>query len=334
VEITVSPPRGCLFALRTNCGFYRNRGELSLRGRIKEAAILYDSILLEHGAYHATISPTGSLDSIQPYPAEPSRLRELGPTEGSFSLNVRRSDSEGPFRTIMAGEVERRFHSEFITLAHEIAESLDRRIPEWISFVAFDLTREMESAIGAETRRDESNRNLWRRRGSTFLKSKVLRNLNHDLAASDSNTDVSVDYYFLPLLRRKAQAQGPPGARTLRVLVPNVASFSWQQIAEIREHPGVQSFRRQLSEIQEQATTERDIKEAVFRRTVYDLAEGWRPPGHIETVGKIALDMVLSLHPAARFAAVALDWREAEEKRATWGAVLLKVLEMAETTAV
>jgi hypothetical protein len=80
-------------------------------------------------------------------------------------------------------------------------------------------------------------------------------------------------------------------------------------------------------------TAAHDAKDAVLRRAIYDLALGWRPPSNLETAGKVAIDMILGLSPITSLAGVALELREAEEKRATWGALLLKMLDIGKAAA-
>ncbi len=127
-------------------------------------------------------------------------------------------------------------------------------------------------------------------------------------------------------------AMATPGSIALTILLPNLACLPWDQIAEAREHAGVEAFRHQLAEIEQQAWAEvsqgNDIAHSIFRRAVIDLAEGWRPPSRLETAGKIGVDLVLGLHPVAAVAGAAIDLREAEMKRATWGACFLRLVEM------
>lgn len=336
----MEPGRTCLFPLRTNCGFYRARGELDLRARVKEAAILYETVLLQGGLYTATIGRTGSFEAVEPNPGRPSTLRELKDKGGNFSLSVRPSDSDGPFRTIMHQTVERRFHAEFGSLAHEIKDALGtRNLPAWIELVSIEANHEGKGAIRDAAREDARNAKLWRRKGSPYLKTRVLENLNHDLGAGATfAVDVSMDRYFLPLVRRKATAMAAPGSVALTILLPNVACLPWNQIAEARGHAGVDAFRRQLAEIEQQAWAEvaqgKDIAESIFRRAVIDLAEGWRPPSRLETAGKIGVDLILGLHPVAGIASAAIDLREGEMKRTAWGAVFLRMLEMTTKVAV
>jgi len=333
-------PRTCLFPLRTNCGFYRAHGEMALRARVKEAAILYETVLLQEGLYTATIGRAGSIETVEPNPTRPGTLRDLNLKGGDFSLAVRPSDSDGPFRTIMHGTVERRFHAEYGSLANEIADALKTRdLPEWIQLVAFEANPGAKAAIQDMARKDAREKGLWRRQGSDYLKTRVLENLNHDLGASAAlDADVSMDRYFLPLVRRKGAATATSGQLALTILLPNLASLPWEQIADAREHAGIESFRTQLTEIEQQAWQEvaegKEIAQSILRRAVIDLAEGWRPPSRFETAGKIGVDLVLGLHPIAAAAGAAIDLREAEMKRAAWGACFLRLLEMTARQAV
>lgn len=326
----------CLFPLRTNAAFYREHGRLDLRQRVKEATLLYETVVLEDGVYSAVAGPTRSLEMLEPASDEVvDNLRRLKPRGGTFSLALRH-DATGARRVLAASErAERRFVAEYHSIVREFLQDTGtRELPPWISLAPFALTPSVQNRIGALAREDARRPGFWRRGGSSHFRDVVLKNLNHDLLLSAClEAFVSLDGYFSPLVRRKRGVESGKGVFALRVLFPNFGSLGWKQVMEVRDHPGIADFRAKLAEIEEEALAQVDgtssASEAVHRRAMIDLAQGWRPPRLIDEAGKIAVDLAIGLIPVIGPPASALlDVAQADQERRTWGAVFLRLLEM------
>lgn len=322
--------RSCFFPLRTNAGFYRIRGQLALRERLKEAALLYDEITLEDGLYEATVGANTSVEMFAAATDENVEIaRKLKSSGGRFALYVG--------GTVAADEAaERRFVAEYRSLIREIVEEsgVGRR-PDWLKLVAYEAAPAMKRRVEQLAREDAQRPGFWRRKGGRRLRDRALGNLNHDLLLSAAlGMPISPDGYYAPLARRKPEVSPMrSGGLVLRVTVPNYASLGWDEIMELREDPGIEDFRRTLAEIEEQelfkhADKGGDMRDAVHRRVEYELAKECRPRSIADRAGNLAVDMVVGQIPGVGLVFPAV--REAAEAiidRRRWSALFLRLKE-------
>jgi len=237
------------FPLRTNVEYFTSpEGFLTLERRVKQAAILYDVIILEGGIYTASAGPTGSMDFwISPSQVTDEELRlKLEPSGGQHHLALAPTGSR-QFQTVVSGPVERRFRSEF----HSILKKLGPEYPKWIKMETYDLTSAAKSLASRISRNDEKNTNIAIPEGSHFLRNIILRNLNRDLILAGSlGSMASIDPLHLPILQKKMAAHGglrpASGFVALEVAVPDLSEVPWDVIAEVREHKAMMEFRHRI----------------------------------------------------------------------------------------
>jgi hypothetical protein len=332
--VGVDVQRACLFPLSTNAGFYRARGQLNLQRRVKEAALLYNRVILEDGLYSATVGPRGAVEMHEPVATDENilRARSLKPRGGTFLFALGHKTGRG---VVVNGPAERRFVAECRSVVQELLEDTEMATPpDWVQVRTFDLPPVMNNQVQRLARADARRPGFWKRTGSSFLRDLVLKSLNHDLVLSACmGAFASLDSYFAPLLRRKPELKAARGHFALRVLVPNFSSLDWPQIMDVRDQPGIADFRAKLAEIEEEALNQVDgavpLSEAVLRRTLIDLAQKWRPPSGLDVTGSIAVDLAVGSIPLLGPGVSALlDVAQADQARHTWGAVFLRLLEL------
>ena len=237
------------FPLRTNVEYFTSpEGFLTLERRIKQAAVLYDVIILEGGVYTASAGPTGSMDFwIPPNQVTDEELRlKLEPSGGQHHLALAPTGSH-QFQTVVSGPVERRFRSEF----HSTLKKLSPKHPKWIKMETYDLTPAAKDLASRLSRNDEKNTDIVIPEGSNFLRSIILRNLNRDLILAWSlGSTASIDPLHLPILQNKMAAHGglspASGFVALEVAVPDLSEVPWDVIAEVREHKAMTEFRHRI----------------------------------------------------------------------------------------
>jgi len=334
--------RTCLFPLRTNAGFYRTQGQLDVKQRIKESVLLYDEIILESGLYIASIGPGGSFDTMGDADADAvDRIRTLKQRGGEFSysiINDQTGQSTG--RTLSA---ERRLAAEFLSIVDAIRADVGlHKLPDWFRYEGwFDLSRDAKSEVSRAARNDANRRGFWRRKGSHFLRDKVLTNFNYDLRLSaELGALVSMDGYFAPLVARKPEARAvSEGGFALRVLVPNVSALSWNELFELREEPGSVAFRAKLREVEEEAfaaaETLHEAREAVHRRWEWNLSEPWRTRSLSDRLGSILVDQAIGLlpPPMGNVAAAGRSIGDSIGHGHSWGAFFYKLRTKADAQA-
>jgi hypothetical protein len=242
------------FPLRTNMHFFDSpSGHLSLKDRVKQAALLYDDTLFEAGTVLANIWPTGSTEIHLPArsyaPEERERnLRNLAPGGQEAFFQIAFGESE---HSIMhSGVLSRQFYAEFETIYDEMAKAGC----DWIglSYVDFDEeTKKIASQIGQKEFVDVDAGLL--QNSEHFVRQTVLNYASHDLLClAATQLPASTDPFFAQLwarhLRKSSQQDQPTGFLTLDATVPNFALLPWDVIIKVRKMPAIAEFRQKMTE--------------------------------------------------------------------------------------
>ena len=216
---------------------------------MKQAALLYDTIICEGGMYIATIGNMGNVDMWKP-PADitDEELYEpFRPTGGEYYFAIGPSGSKG-CHVMQSGPVERRFRSEF----HSLLKNLGPQIPEWIQVKTYDLTREAKDLVSRLTEQDIRNTAIVIPEGGPWLRRKIISNLNHDLILiRNLQSAASIDPLHMPILRGKISGlQSAHGFLSLEIAIPDFSKLSWESIAEVRQHRAMTEFRRKMTRVE------------------------------------------------------------------------------------
>jgi len=298
----VGVPSTFLFPLRTNVEYFASpEGYLTLLERIKQASILYDTLVFESGIYTASVGETGSFDLwIPPQDVTEETLNvEFSPTGGEHYVRMAPTGSDQR-QVVLAGPVERRFRSEFYSVLRDLeAEQLP-----WMKMQTFDLTSEGRNLAHRLRKEDEKNPDLALPEGSRWLKSKILANLSHDLVLIASlRTSASIDPLYAPMLQHKTigrqRMQPAPGFVALEVAMPNFASVPWETIVQLREKPALVEFRKKMTSIEMMARSalpEGGVGELKYQVSQTISEELLQEIAHLlPKLSKVASDVVLDL---------------------------------------
>jgi hypothetical protein len=271
LSITRTPPEPTtfFFPLRTNVKYFDSPGEqLALEERVKQASLLYDTLLFESGLYLTSVwnpeQGNPSVDMvIPPHQLDVDALEEedrrFQPTGGQAHVLI-----DG--HVFAAGPAERQFRAQFHTLLKKLqADSLP-----WIRTESFELTSEGKESARRLGQGDERLLTELMPTASPSLRSKIAQNLNRDVVlASGLGAVASPDPLFAPLAHAKAahgRGVNPAlGLTALQVALPDWSDLPWERIVDLRDHPSLVEFRQKM------VAVERVAREAVAQNETLDL---------------------------------------------------------------
>jgi hypothetical protein len=295
------PPHSTFFfPLRTNVEYFASpQGYLTLLERIKQASILYDTLIFEDGMYVATVGEMGSFDlRIPPQDVTEEKLNvEFEPTGGEHFVSWKG-------QVVLSGPVERRFRSEFYSVLRDLEAE---RLP-WMKMATFALSPDGKRLADRLREEDERNPSIVLPEAGHFLRAKILANLNSDLVLIASlRTAASIDPLYAPILQQKTTSdqrmQPAPGFLALQVAMPNFASVPWETIVQLREKPALVEFRKKMTSIETMARSalpegevgelKYQILQTISEELLQEIAHLLPKPSKV--VGDVMLDLVLDL---------------------------------------
>ena len=301
-----SPHSTFFFPLRTNVEYFASpEGYLTLLERIKQASILYDTLVFEGGMYVATVWEIGSFDQwIPPRNITEEMLNvEFEPTGGEDFVTMAPTGSDQG-QVVLAGPVERRFRSEFYSVLKDLGA---KQLP-WLRMATPTLSPDGKRLADRLREEDERNPSIVLPEVGHFLKAKILTNLNSDLVVIASlRTAASIDPLYAPILQQKTvsdqRMQPAPGFLALQVAIPNFAPLPWETIVELREKPALVEFRKKMISIEMMARSalpeeevgelKYQISQTINEELLQEVAHLW--PGLRKVAGDCILDITLDL---------------------------------------
>ena len=160
--------------------------------------------------------------------------------------------SVGPYQTILQSDTSISWEPTFEPFLGELPDRCD-----WIVFgKPTDLSANLEKIERQWRQVDEASPALTRLLPESFVRSRVLADVCHDLATGASGRwDVSLDRLHGEIVRARFATDGPFEGRSfaLPVLVPRVADLSWEDVSEIRRHRSIARLRDVLCEVEAEA---------------------------------------------------------------------------------
>lgn len=321
--------RIAFFGLRTNVGFFAsNVGVAKLSNRLKVSALLYDRVLLEGGLYECTITDDGSFEFVGPL-RDAAHLKPLRTRRGARAGVRMALSGSSEYRTVIAGETQRNFRSQFVGEWREI-EPLG---PDWIQLV--DISRDAHRAAADLARRwtfDEAPSVASELRGqSQWLRQKVHANLNLDLArASVIGAELVPDGSNVALLNLKtrlgASKTVATGERPLRFVLPDIDRASWADIAEIRADRGFSDLRAKLRELDATDVSEDQLRERFVNELLTELEQ--RRPRWLSVAVSVVVSLLGGILPPLAAVGTMLELGEkalsAETGGAHWTAAVIR----------
>jgi hypothetical protein len=255
------------FPLRTSVELFDDRSNPEAVTRVKQAAILYDDVIVEGGLADIAITPTGATNWWHPtHLMTPEMLSDTRrPKPGSpMTLAFGKQDAAGQpakeMHVAIDGTISAAYVAEFHTGILDELRPLD---PDWLTVYEIGTSDvppmagdDVKKAIGKLNFRDLGDPELMPDTES-FQKSYIYKSFNRDsTVAADIGASFSISPLFAPMIERRGIEPDFAGAEALSILVPNVGPLPWEAILEFREHPGSAEARECLRGFDEKAARE------------------------------------------------------------------------------
>ena len=294
-------PRGSIyFPLASNAySLVAGSPVASVRGRLKLASLLYDSIFIEAGSLEIQSGPSGSfthrraasVDASEKW--QTSRSRHLAQS-APFAISIAPETTPGvpaagPFTPVVQSTTTIRWSPTFDPFHHEIASEND-----WVHYGNFEPFSEPWQKLEQEWKQsDEGNTSLRRLLPEDFVRSQVLDHVSKDLATgAAAQTDVSVDTLHGKIVtaRFAGDAALKLNGFALPILVPRVRTLDWETIADLRRNKALVRLRAVLREVETEALAEAsaggDLRTAVHNRYLNKVTAASK---NVESIGSIAM---------------------------------------------
>lgn len=262
-----------------------------IRGRLKQASIMFDSIYLESGTLSITAGPSGSMTMPIPVDGQPQfqtpRQRHLAAGQRFFLIG------EEAVPGVAAESMRALINSETSVLWMPSLDPFRSELEagsDWIRFVDARIGSEAKATAGRWKRRDEQNGVLASALPVVHVRRAVLAHANQDLAvAAHGGVSVMQDRLHQSVFdRRFADGSGWKATGfALPLLVPSISDLDWSSVASLRKHPNMKYLRRIVGEMEDFALNESsdgDLESAVrhtFERYVL------RAVGKVDGLGAI-----------------------------------------------
>jgi hypothetical protein len=252
-----------LFALRTNVELFKTpEGYLELEERLKIASLLYDKLVLQSGFYCLQSATKGFYDLFNPTISndEAANLRayygDLDKRKPSPEPRVIvQNPNTGDVNTVDFGPTEAIYFAEFQSL---LANAGIFEAP-WVEWWNGQIQNKPTIAQWIHQQDELDSAQLDLEKGterSQGLEQKAVQALNHDIALSVAlSATLSADPLHLDLMRLKLGRLDFKRLNHQAVVelgLPTVRDVPWDEIADLRQDPGMRDFRRVVNEIEKE----------------------------------------------------------------------------------
>jgi hypothetical protein len=224
----------------------------ALLTRVKTAALL-GNVVLEDGLYTVEAGSHGSTCFHVPMPPPELAKWQTAPARGQvqngqFSIAMSPTGSDQPPQVVLQSDAQISWHATFVPVKTELNRSY-----EWLSFENVGLNREGKDLAENLKRTDERAKLLLDQETEPYVRSRVLEHAAIDsVVATGLEAAVSMDRRHAPVTYARVTA-GTASViveeSAVRVLVPNVAALSWEDIDELRRQRGWSELRDVWTEV-------------------------------------------------------------------------------------
>jgi hypothetical protein len=247
-----------MLPLRTSVDLFSDPTQPSALTRAKQAAALYDKLIVEVGYFDVSVTQHGASNWWTP----PERItaeqiaHARRPPEQGAPMAVAFGVQPGPgipaetMHTVISGPISMAYgaewHSEVLAPLHDLGADFI----EPIAIGGGDLPRShpVGKIIADQNFRDMGDQSIARGR-PTFERDYIYKSFNHDAAiAEDLGAALQVSTLFTPMLERNGWR--PTGATAIEIAAPNLAGLEWEQVLEFRQHPGAGEARETMREFE------------------------------------------------------------------------------------
>jgi hypothetical protein len=228
-----------LLPLRTSAEFFSDPRQPSALTRAKQAAVLYDTVVIEGGFLEVLLMEHRSRLWWTPSYRVTPQNAELARNPAKDGLKI-----DEPFynedRVSVSYGAE--WISEVLLPLHLLGA--DDFIEEVDIGDDGALMDALESATAGRNKHDASDSSLMPNTGR-ILREFVYSSFNYDAAvAARIGATLQVSTLFEPMLRRHGRR--PTGTTALEIIVPNLTALDWETVLKFRQHPGTQEARHIL----------------------------------------------------------------------------------------
>jgi hypothetical protein len=320
--------RVAFFGLRTNVGYFASHaGFAKLDLRLKAAAVLYDTVLLEGGLYESTITDRGVVDHVSSALSE-DQLKPLRTHRGR-EASWRLAPADEPEKAIQfSGAIQKRYRSQFMTAHVQITAA---RLADSVRLVSLADVDTSARTLAEDWDRQEHDLVIDTTTGlPNWQKEKIHQNLNLDLArASIMRVELLPDGTAAPaieakLARATLQTQAS-GLRSLRLLLPDLRKATWDDVREIREDAGIRDLRVRLVEFDGSSSDDLRLRERLEWELLRELEvrrAGWR--AGVISLALIAASAIPFVGPVLEGISAGKSVADAARDEHRWHATLMR----------
>lgn len=298
-----SEPTVLVVTLRANAhGLLAGAPVGAIRRRLKQASLLYDRVLLEAGTLRVDAGPGGSASfwSLPRDSAWQTAMERRRATDAPFTVSVAagsgpRVAASGPYQPVVSSPTS----VSWVATLEPFARELPRNCG-WIEyFEAPPMGPDLEALCSRWSRLDRQNPSLRRDIDVRFVRSQVIKGLNHDLAlAVGAGAAMTADSLHSRVLDCRLQDETGWSQQgfALPLLVPRVGHLGWDELATLRRDRAIDRWRQVHRELEMEALAvvadggdlERAVRN-VYERRLRDANAG------VEGLGGVVIDAGASL---------------------------------------
>lgn len=263
---TAGDPRvsRCLFPLQTSVELFDDPTSPAATTRVKQAAVLYEELLIEGGLYEIDLTSAGSFSNwLPPEHLTPERLvesRRVIELGAPVTFTIGEEEAEGvpappeAMRTLVDAPLSKRYVAEFYS---GVLDELAPFGPDWVRELVVPpkvpTATKLGHAIWRPNSADSFDKNLMRDR-DRWRRRFTYQAFNRDAALAGSlDAAFNLTSLFEPMLARGQLEPRTAGETALRVVAPDLGRLPWEAIIEFREHGGSEEARAKLGEFDRRA---------------------------------------------------------------------------------
>ncbi len=264
----------------------------ALRNRLKFASIFFDRIALQAGILKRWAGPGGGARSVDVIEEAP---RWQTPSQRGVLL---RTHLKAWASVLPPGLDPLKEAVVWIATLEPFANELPRDC-DWMSFVPLrDLNWDERAVLNQLTVKYEESAALKKAFPNPYVRTAIIRDTDTDLLIGEADGfSTAIDSYHLQVVKQRFADDDDWRFRGYAVpfLFPQIAGWSWDDIANLRRDRNIARFRKVLQQVEEEAVTEAaggDVEAAAHHAYERHLAEAL---GRLQGVKSVAWTAVKGL---------------------------------------
>lgn len=233
---------------------------IELRGRLRQASITSERLMLEQGVLSIEVGPRGS-----------TAFRH-GAEDAEFQTPEQRSQRESTPLTVAVGkettpgvpatEMRALINSETSISWSATLEPFRRELPaeaDWVEFETLPTDPRIKRTGSDWARTDAHNDALRTAAPEQLVRSLIIKNANADLALA-AHTQVAVmqdrTHQQVVASRFEDETGWRATGFALPIVFPETGDLDWDSVAQIRDHKAMAAFRQAQLDVEARAVAE------------------------------------------------------------------------------